>query len=56
MPSQCYVPYRGCHIEVHVTLAKPHAIGGACRRYWGVADCLFARSSGPESCKFSRAV
>jgi hypothetical protein len=41
MPSQPYVPYRGCHIEVQVTLAKPHAIGGGCRRYrvsWTVSS------------------
>ncbi|SEJ13774.1 hypothetical protein SAMN05192539_100725 [Paraburkholderia diazotrophica] len=33
MSSQYYAPYRGCGIEVHVTLSKSHAIGGMYRRF-----------------------
>jgi|GEM_PF-2491135 len=39
MSSQSYVPYRDCCIEVHVTAAKSHALGGISRRYrvsWSV--------------------
>jgi hypothetical protein len=39
MSSQSYVPYRDCCIEVHVTPAKSHALGGISRRYrvsWSV--------------------
>lgn len=41
MSSQSYAPYRDCRIEVCVTPAKTHALGGACRRYrvsWTVAS------------------
>ena len=41
MSSQSYAPYRGCHIKVHVTLAKSQAIGGICRRYrvsWAISS------------------
>ncbi len=33
MSSQYYAPYRGCCIEIHVTLSKAHAIGGMYRRF-----------------------
>lgn len=33
MSSQAYAPYRGCGITVQVTVAKSHALGGACRRF-----------------------
>jgi hypothetical protein len=33
MSSQYYAPYRGCPIEVHVSLSKAHAIGGMYRRF-----------------------
>lgn len=33
MSTKSYPPYRGCNIEVHVTPAKSHALGGICRRY-----------------------
>ncbi|WP_233839010.1 hypothetical protein [Paraburkholderia sp. ZP32-5] len=39
MSSQSYVPYRDCSIEVRVTLAKSHALGGISRRFrvsWSV--------------------
>ncbi|HEY2021897.1 hypothetical protein [Paraburkholderia sp.] len=39
MSSQSYVPYRDCRIDVHVTAAKSHALGGISRRYrvsWSV--------------------
>ncbi|SIT37971.1 conserved hypothetical protein [Paraburkholderia ribeironis] len=41
MSSQSYAPYRDCHIEVRVTPAKTHSLGGTCRRYrvsWTVAS------------------
>lgn len=41
MASQSYAPYRGCHIEVHVTPARAHAFGGTARRYrvsWTVSS------------------
>jgi hypothetical protein len=33
MASRSYGPYRGCDIEVHVTQAKSHALGGTCHRF-----------------------
>jgi hypothetical protein len=39
MSSQSYVPYRDCSIEVHVTAARSHALGGISRRFrvsWSV--------------------
>lgn len=41
MSTQSYEPYRGCHIEVKVTPAKAHVIGGMTRRYrvsWSVSS------------------
>jgi hypothetical protein len=41
MSSQSCAPYRGCHIEVHVTPAKAHVIGGVTRRFrvlWTVSS------------------
>ncbi|CAD6553985.1 hypothetical protein [Paraburkholderia metrosideri] len=41
MSTQSYAPYRGCQIEVHVTPAKTHVIGGMARRYrvsWTVSS------------------
>jgi hypothetical protein len=39
MSTQDYASYRGCNIEVHVTLSKSHWLGGKYRRYrvsWAV--------------------
>ncbi|GJH04561.1 hypothetical protein [Paraburkholderia terrae] len=33
MSSQSYSPYRGCHVDVHVTATKLHALGGFHRRF-----------------------
>jgi len=33
MASRSYGPYRGCHIEVHVTQAKSYALGGISHRF-----------------------
>ncbi|RZF26333.1 hypothetical protein EVC45_28285 [Paraburkholderia sp. UYCP14C] len=33
MSTQEYAPYRGCNIEVHVTLSKTRWLGGKYRRY-----------------------
>ncbi|MGF6478429.1 hypothetical protein QFZ91_000590 [Paraburkholderia sp. JPY419] len=33
MSIQEYAPYRGCNIEVNVTLSKTHWLGGKYRRY-----------------------
>jgi hypothetical protein len=41
MSTQSYGPYRGCHIEVQVTPAKAHVMGGMTRRFrvsWSVAS------------------
>lgn len=41
MTTQSYAPYRGCQIEVHVTPAKTHVIGGMARRFrvsWTVSS------------------
>lgn len=41
MPGQPCAPYRGCTIDVHVTPAKSHALGGTYRRYrvlWTVSS------------------
>lgn len=41
MSTQSYGPYRGCHIEVHVTPAKAHVMGGMTRRFrvsWSVSS------------------
>ncbi|MCC8392274.1 hypothetical protein LJ656_06700 [Paraburkholderia sp. MMS20-SJTR3] len=33
MSTQDYSPYRGCHIEVHVSMSRSHWLGGKYRRY-----------------------
>ncbi|SDR51842.1 hypothetical protein SAMN05443245_7036 [Paraburkholderia fungorum] len=41
MSTQSYGPYRGCDIEVHVTPAKAHVMGGMTRRFrvsWSVSS------------------
>jgi hypothetical protein len=41
MSTQSYGPYRGCHIEVEVTPAKAHVMGGMTRRFrvsWSVSS------------------
>lgn len=41
MSTQSYAPYRGCNIEVHVTPARSHALGGIYRRFrvsWKVSS------------------
>ncbi|ACC73880.1 hypothetical protein Bphy_4771 [Paraburkholderia phymatum STM815] len=46
MSSQYYAPYRGCSIEVHVTLSKAHAVGGIYRRF--KVSCTIAFPDHPE--------
>ncbi|APA89767.1 hypothetical protein BJG93_30330 (plasmid) [Paraburkholderia sprentiae WSM5005] len=33
MSTQDYAPYRGCDIEVHVSLSRSHGLGGKYRRF-----------------------
>ncbi|MEI6001703.1 hypothetical protein H3V53_32435 [Paraburkholderia bengalensis] len=46
MSSQYYAPYRGCSIEVHVSLSKAHAIGGMYRRFR--VSCTIAFPERPD--------
>lgn len=33
MSIRCYAPYRGCDIEVHVSISRSNWLGGKYRRY-----------------------